>query len=318
MNPGALILGIVVSLLGGLTLLFFVIAPPVPRIARDRRVAPGVEQVTLLGRVTAQTTAAVDTALTGERKRVFSAEKLDLAGIKSTPSQFLIFVSSAASVFAMVGVVIGFGNGSSWLWAVLFAILTPVGANLFIGIRTSRRRAKFADQIDDMLQLVAGSLRAGHGFSTALAAVAGDADSPMGEELTRAVNESRLGRPLPDALAITAQRMQSKDFDWVAQAIAINAETGGNLAEVLNQVGKTIRERNEIRRQVAALSAEGRLSGMILVVLPVALFLFFSVVRPAYIAVFFQNIIGIIALIIGAILLILGSIWLSFIVKVKF
>lgn len=318
MNPGALVLGIVVSLLGGLTLLFFVIAPPAPRIARDRRGAPGVEQVTLLGRVTAQTTSAVDSALSGERKRLFSAEKLDLAGIKSTPSQFLIFVASAASVLAMIGVVLGLGNGTSVLWAAFFAIMTPLGANLLVGMRTSRRRAKFADQIDDTLQLVAGSLRAGHGLSTALAAIAADADAPMGEELTRAVNESRLGRSLPDALAITSQRMQSKDFDWVAQAIAINAETGGNLAEVLNQVGKTIRDRNEIRRQVAALSAEGRLSGMILVILPIALFLFFAVIQPTYLAVFFQNIIGIIALIIAAILLIVGSVWVSLTVRVKF
>ena len=118
----------------------------------------------------------------------------------------------------------------------------------------------------------------------------------MGEELARAVNESRLGRPLPDALATTADRMQSKDFDWVAQAIGINAETGGNLAEVLDQVGTTIRERNQVRRQVASLSAEGRLSGIILVVLPIALFLFFAFVRPDYIAVFFTNIIGIAAL----------------------
>lgn len=318
MNPGVLVLGIAVSLLAGLVLLFFVIAPPAPRIARDRRVAPGVEQVTLLGRVTAQTTAVVDSAFSGERRRLFGAEELDLAGIKSTPSQFVILVTSAASVFALIGVVLGLGNGTSALWAVLFAILTPVGAKLLVGIRTSRRRAKFANQIDDTLQLVAGSLRAGHGLSTALAAVAADADAPMGEELTRAVNESRLGRPLPDALAITAQRMQSKDFDWVAQAIAINAETGGNLAEVLNQVGKTIRERNEIRRQVAALSAEGRLSGMILVILPIALFLFFSIIQPTYTAVFFQNIIGIIALIVAVILLILGSVWLAFTVRVKF
>ena len=132
------------------------------------------------------------------------------------------------------------------------------------------------------------------------------------------MNESRLGRSLPEALSVVADRMQSKDFDWVAQAIGINAETGGNLAEVLDQVGKTIRERNQVRRQVAALSAEGRLSGIILVVLPIALFLFFAFIRPDYIAVFFTNIIGIAALIVAALLLILGSIWIAFTVRVKF
>lgn len=318
MSSGVLFLGIVVSLLSLLALLFFVIAPPAPRIARDRRLAPGVEQVTMLGRVAAQTTAAVDSAFRNERRRLFGAEELDLAGMKSTPAQFLIYVTSAASVLALVGVLLGLGNGTSGLWACLLAILTPVASKLLLAVRTSRRRARFANQIDDTLQLVAGSLRAGHGLSTALAAIAAEADAPMGEELTRAVNESRLGRPLPDALAITAQRMQSKDFTWVAQAIAINAETGGNLAEVLNQVGKTIRERSEIRRQVAALSAEGRLSGMILVILPIALFLFFSIIQPTYTAVFFQNIIGIIALIVAVILLILGSVWVALTVRVRF
>ena len=101
------------------------------------------------------------------------------------------------------------------------------------------------------MQLIAGGLRAGHGLSRTIAAVASEAEAPTSEELARVVNETRLGRNLADSLAVTAQRMRSDDFEWVAQAIAINQETGGNLAEVLDQVGKTIRERNEIRRQVA-------------------------------------------------------------------
>lgn len=318
MNPALLVLGITACAMAGLLLLFLVIAPPAPRVARDRRVAPGVEPVSLVGRVTARTTAAVDSVVAGERKRLFGTAELELAGIRSTPGQFLILVASAASVMALFGVLLGLTSGTSVALAVVFALLTPFIAKLVVSVRTSRRRARFADQIDDMVQLVAGSLRAGHGLSTALGSVATDADAPMSEELARVVNESRLGRPLPDALAITAQRMQSKDFEWVAQAIAINAETGGNLAEVLDQVGRTIRERNQIRRQVAALSAEGRLSGLILVVLPIALFLFLSLIRPEYTAVFFQTIVGILALIVAVVLLIAGSIWLAFTVRVKF
>ncbi len=318
MNPALLIGGIAISLLAALALLFLVIAPPAPRVARERRIAPGMEHVSALQQVTAKTTAVVDTAMKADRRRLFGAEELELAGVRSTPGQFLILVASGASVLALFGVILGLANGSSLLLGALFAALAPVVAKVILVVRTSRRRAKFADQIDDAVQLMAGSLRAGHGLSTAIAAVANDADLPMSEELTRVVNESRLGRPLPESLAITSQRMQSKDFDWIAQAIAINAETGGNLAEVLDQVGKTIRERNQIRRQVAALSAEGRLSGMILVALPIGVFLFLSLIRPDYTAVFFQNIIGILALGVAVILLILGSIWLAFTVRVKF
>ena len=140
----------------------------------------------------------------------------------------------------------------------------------------------------------------------------------MSEELARVVNETRLGRSLPDSLGVTAQRMQSDDFEWVTQAIAINQETGGNLAEVLDQVGKTIRERNEIRRQVKALSAEGRLSAIVLVALPIVIFLVLLVVRPTYFAAFFQNPIGVLALIAAVVLLIVGTIWVSVAVRVRF
>ena len=152
-------------------------------------------------------------------------------------------------------------------------------------MRTSRRRAKFADQLDDTLQLIAGGLRAGHGLiRSGRRGRAATPTRPTSEELARVVNETRLGRDLADALAVTAQRMQSDDFEWVAQAIAINRETGGNLAEVLDQVGKTIRERNQIRRQVSALSAEGRLSAIVLVALPIVVFLFLAVIQPTYFA----------------------------------
>ena len=101
--------------------------------------------------------------------------------------------------------------------------------------------------------------------------------------------------------------MRSDDFKWVAQAIAINRETGGNLAEMLDQVGRTIRERNQIRRQVQALSAEGRLSGIILILLPIVVFFAFSFIQPDYFALFFTNVLGIIALVVAVILLIVGS-----------
>jgi len=318
MNPVVLVTGLTVCLLAALVLVFFTVAPSPPRVARERRVAPGMEHVTLLTRVTEQTTAVIESATSKRRGRLFGAEELELAGMKSSPSQYVVLVSSFGSVAALLGVVLGLANGTSILWGLIFAIMTPVVAKVLLIVRTSRRRAKFADQIDDTVQLVAGTLRAGHGLSAAIGAVASDSEAPMGEELARAVNESRLGRPLPEALATTAGRMQSKDFDWVAQAIGINAETGGNLAEVLDQVGKTIRERNQVRRQVASLSAEGRLSGIILVVLPIALFLFFAVIRPDYVAVFFTNIIGIVALILAVLLLVLGSIWIAFTVRVKF
>lgn len=318
MNPAVLVVGISVSLLAGLVLVFLVVAPPAPRVASERRRAPGVEYVSTLSRLTQRTTAAIDGVTSRRARRFFGPEELELAGVKSETGAFLVMVASTASVLALVGVLIGFASGTSLLWGLLFAILTPIGAKIVLINRTSRRRARFADQVDDAVQLMAGGLRAGHGLARTVSAVANDAASPTSEELARVVNETRLGRNLADSMAVTAQRMRSQDFEWVAQAIAINQETGGNLAEVLDQVGKTIRQRNEIRRQVKALSAEGRLSAVVLVTLPIAVFLFLALVQPTYVSVFFNTIIGIVALVVSVILLIIGAIWVSFAVKVKF
>lgn len=318
MNPSVLVAGTAVCLLAALVIVFLVLAPPAPRVAADRRRAPGVEHVSALSKVAERTTAALEGAVSKRSRRLFGPEELEMAGIKTEPGGFLVMVGSAASVLALVGVLLGLANGTSILWAIMFALLTPIGAKILVMARTSRRRAKFADQVDDTVQLIAGGLRAGHGLSRTVAAAANDQESPTSEELARVVNETRLGRNLAESLTVTAQRMQSSDFEWVAQAVAINQETGGNLAEVLDQVGKTIRQRNEIRRQVKALSAEGRLSAIVLVALPIVVFLFLAVVQPMYFTVFFQTPIGVIALIVAFVLLIVGSIWITFTVRVKF
>jgi tight adherence protein B len=313
-----LVAGVSITLLAALALLFLVIAPPAPRVSAERRRAPGVEHVSVLSRITQRTTAAVDGVVSKQTRRFFGAEELELAGIKSEPSAFVVMVASAASVLALVGVLLGLATGTSLILGLLLAILTPIGAKVVLSVRTARRRTRFADQVDDAVQLMAGGLRAGHGLSRTVAAVANDAASPTSEELARVVNETRLGRNLAESLTVTAKRMQSDDFEWVAQAVAINQETGGNLAEVLDQVGKTIRQRNEIRRQVKALSAEGRLSAIVLVSLPIGVFLFLSLVQPNYMDIFFTTLIGIVALVVSVVLLVIGAIWVSFAVKVKF
>jgi Flp pilus assembly protein TadB len=318
MSPLLLVAGLAFGLLALFVLIFLVIAAPAPRVSKTRRRAPGVEEVSALSKLTERTTDLIERASARRAPRLFGAEELELAGIRTEPSGFIVLVAAASGALAVLGALLGLANGTAFLLALVFAVLGPIGAKVVLIMRTSKRRAAFADQIDDTVQLMAGSLRAGHGLTRSLVSVANDASSPMREELARVVNETRLGRDLASSLVLTAQRMQSEDFEWVAQAIAINQETGGNLAEVLDQVGRTIRERSQIRRQVAGLSAEGRLSGVILVVLPIGVALFISVTQPGYFGAFFESIIGIAALVVAVLLLIIGSIWMSFAVKVKF
>ena len=117
-----------------------------------------------------------------------------------------------------------------------------------------------------------------------LASVARQAEKPTSEEFARVINETRVGRELSDSLDETAARMKSDDFVWVTQAIAINREVGGNLAEVLDGVAHTIRERNQIRGQVQALSAEGKLSAYVLMALPFGIAGFLAFANPEYMA----------------------------------
>ena len=112
--------------------------------------------------------------------------------------------------------------------------------------------------------------------------------------------------------------MRSDDFNWAAQAIAINRETGGNLAETLQRTAATIRERNQIRRQVKALSAEGRLSAIILIALPIGVFLVILFLQPNYLAPFFETIFGMDRAGRAVVLMILGTVWMLFAVRVKF
>lgn len=152
----------------------------------------------------------------------------------------------------------------------------------------------------------------------ALSGLATDIDEPARSELTRAVNEVRVGRDLGEAIEETASRMASEDFAWVAQAVSINRRVGGNLADVLESISVTIRERNQIRRQVRSLSAEGRLSGYILVGMPIVVALILSLLNPLYFEVFTQTAAGLTMLAACVALMTLGSLWLWRLVQVEY
>jgi tight adherence protein B len=204
------------------------------------------------------------------------------------------------------------------LLGLLLAVLTPFVAKLVVNFRISRRQAAFADQLDDSLQLMASSLRAGHSLLRAMDSVAHEAEAPTGEEFARIVNETRVGRDLGDALDELAARMGSDDFSWIAQAIAIHREVGGNLAEVLDAVGNTIRERNAIRRQVKALSAEGKLSAIVLMALPFGIAGFIALTNRPYLEHFTRNAIGWAMLAVAVFLLVAGGLWLKKMVSIRF
>jgi tight adherence protein B len=152
----------------------------------------------------------------------------------------------------------------------------------------------------------------------AVDAVARDADAPTSEEFGRLVVETRLGRDPADAMRSLADRMGSDDFSWVVQAIEIHREVGGDLAEVLDNVGNTIRERDQLRRQVKTVSAEGRLSGIVLIALPFFIGLWMLVTNPSYIGELTQGLIGWSMLALCAVLMTAGALWIKVLVRLKF
>ena len=318
MSPLLLLGGIALAVAALFLLIFVVIAPPRPTVPLERRRAPGAVIESPVTRLTNRPVSAIDGAIRRRGKAPFDAESLELASIKMNPPAFVLMVISASLVLAMIGLLISLGTVWTVPVMVVTAALSPIGAKIVLNVRAGRRRAKFADQLDESLGLLAGGLRAGHSLLRAVDAAAQETESPTAEEFARVVNETRIGRDLGDALDNIASRMRSEDFRWVAQAIAINREVGGNLSQVLDQVGHTIRERNEIRRQVKALAAEGKLSAWVLVLLPVGVFTFLVLTQPTYFAGFFSSIWGIIALVVAAILLAAGSLWMMAVVKVKF
>ncbi|PRY67509.1 tight adherence protein B [Glaciihabitans tibetensis] len=307
------ILGFVLCYLAIVVAVFGAFGPAVTRLPLERR-RPGVkEPETGLTRVTGATVESIDRVLGDRGWSQGFASALERAGIKLAPAEFVVLVASGAAIAALfagliAGPVLGF----------IALIAAPLVAKLLLGFREGKRKKAFADQLDDTLQLLAGGLRAGHSLLRAIDAVSRESESPTAEEFARVVNQTRLGRDLNDSLDETAARMGSEDFSWVAQAIGIHREVGGDLSSVLDEVGHTIRERNQIRRQVASLSAEGKMSAYVLVALPFVVVGVLVLTSPSYILRFVEGPIGFMLIALSAVMLTIGSLWMRKVVSFKF
>jgi tight adherence protein B len=311
-NPLFLVIGIALCFIALAILLVFTFKSRRGEIAISRRRPGVVSGPSLLTRATNSATSFLDRNVS--KNAAFGSRiSLEQAGLKLRQVDFILLITCIAVTAGIVGLILG-----GIVLCVLFVGATPLAAKLFLSILSGRRRSKFEAQLGDTLQMLAGGLRAGHSLLRAIDAVSQEAEAPTSEEFARLINESRLGRDLRESMADSARRLRSEDFDWISQAIEIHREVGGDLAEVLDQVGETIRERTQIKGQVKALSAEGRLSAYILVALPVGMYFYMSVVNESYIATLYTNVLGWFMLGAALVLLAVGSFWLSRVVQIKF
>jgi len=240
-------------------------------------------------------------------------EKLDRAGIIMRAGEFVALVVAVALGAAVLGYLLLGAVGGA------LGLLVPLlGANAFLGFKADRRNRKFGDQLSDALQIMSGSLRSGFGVGQAIDTVAEEMDDPLGAEFRRAILETRLGRDIEDALDGIAKRVQNEDFEWVVDAMRINRQVGGDLAQILDQVGETIRARNRLKRQVAALTAEGRMSALVLGVLPIGMGLILYSSNPDYMEPLFSRTIGWIMLGVAVGLLVAGALWLKKLIDIEY
>jgi tight adherence protein B len=242
------------------------------------------------------------------------SKKLQSAGSELKSSEWLLLHGAIFFVVGLLGILIGGGNLLVGLIFVVAAIVLPW---MYLGFRAGRRRKAFNTNLPDTLQLMSGSLAAGLSLAQSVDTIVKEGSEPIASEFRRVLVETRLGVSLEDSLESVAERYESKDFEWVVMAIKIQRQVGGNLAELLDTVAATMREREYVRRQVSALAAEGKLSAWVLGGLPPLFMVYLLLTNYDYVVVMFQKPLGWAMLAGAATILAVGVFWMSRLVKVE-
>lgn len=242
------------------------------------------------------------------------AARLEGAGKPLKPAEWLLLHTAIFIGAGLLGLLLGRG---SILVGLLFLAAGAVVPWMYLGFKRGRRRKAFNSSLPDTLQLMSGSLSAGLSLAQSVDTVVREGSEPISSEFKRVLVETRLGVGLEDALEGVAERYDSKDFHWVVMAINIQRQVGGNLAELLDTVAGTMREREYMRRQVAALAAEGKLSAWVLGGLPPAFLVYLLIANRTYVMPLFTEPLGWLMLGGAAFWLGVGVFWMSRLIKVE-
>ena len=261
-----------------------------------------------------QRAVAITEQVATDRGVLVRAENaLERANLPLRAGEALLFYVLIVALVTIVALAL---SGSLLLGLIggLLAALVPIGT---VNYLASRRRRQFMALLPDTLTLLASTLRAGYSLMQGVEAVAEEVSEPMGLELRRVVTEARLGRPLEEALDGTAERMASPDFAWAVMAIRIQREVGGNLSELLMTVADTMVQRERLRRDVQSLTAEGRMSAIVLGLMPIVLGAVMFVLNPDYTRQLIDNTLGNVMLVMAAISMLVGFVWMKKIVDIE-
>jgi tight adherence protein B len=250
-----------------------------------------------------------------ERRGVLQSLEADLerAGLPLRGAEALFFLAAAV----VLATLLAFAMTRNLLLALIVAGLAIMLPRAALSIAVRRRCKAFEQQLPDTLTLLAGTLRAGYSIGQGFEAVSTEIDDPMGRELRRVVTETRLGRPLDESLEAVADRMKSDDFSWAVMAIRIQREVGGNLAELLVTVADTMTQRERLRRDVATLTAEGRMSAIVLGLLPPGLGAVMWAINGEYMSKLLTPGLGYILLGLGLVSMLIGFAWMKKIITIE-
>lgn len=238
------------------------------------------------------------------------AELVDRADVRLQPVE-IFYVAGGGSL--LLGLFVT-AAGAPPAAAVLLVLASLLVVRLALKLRIERRRRAFEEQLPELLSGLASALRAGHGLNQALQAVAADSPEPTANELGRLLSETRLGRPLEDALLALGKRVGSEDLDFVLDAIVIQRQVGGSLAGIFEIVAESVRQRQQFVLKIRALTAMGRTSAGVLLALPLALGLLLSLIGHGYMSPLFSTHAGRVMIVMSLVLMSVGTLWLRKIV----
>lgn len=235
------------------------------------------------------------------------------SGLQMSVEEYIVLVIISTVFFGLaMGLIFRFP-----LLAIPGSVIGYMIPKIWVNNKRKRRVKAFNDALPDMIMTIVGSLKAGYSFVQAMKTVAEESESPVKDEVTVFLKEMNYGITMEDALNNLKSRMPSNDLDLVIQAILIQRQVGGNLSMILEVIVKTIRERNEIDRHVRSLTAQGKLSGKVVGLLPVFIFIVISLINPEYMAPFTSNLLGKILLGVGVIMEAIGFTIMNKLAKIE-
>lgn len=222
-----------------------------------------------------------------------------------------------SAIAAALGVFVAFASRTPIPLYPVFGLCFGVMPLMWMFWRRKRRFKKFASQLPDAMELIARALRSGHSLASGLNLVVQEMPDPVAKEFGMAYEEQNLGIPIETALKNMYRRMPNMDFQFFVTAVSIQRQAGGDLAEILDKIGHIVRERFRIMGQVQALTGEGRISGIVLMALPIGLFFAVWHLNAEYVMLLFTDEIGRQMVAVAAVLQVLGAICIKKIIAIK-